>query len=368
MSTETLTPVLETSNSAGALQIELATPGDDQELRDLLHAMPMGERIQVKFLREPSFFAAAAIQGHRVQVIVGRKRGRIIGFGTRAIRRCYINGQPTEAGYLADLRLIASQRGGTALARGYRFLRRLHEENPVDVYSTVIVEDNQRAISTIASGRAGLPAYAPMGRVLTPMIQLRGRRAKISTEGEIRRGDISLLPAIVERLNAERLQFAPAYTVDDFTGGRFPGFGVEDFYVLSRGDRIAAVAGAWDQQTLRQTVISGYGGWLNRLRPLCNLFRRPPLPSPGTTLRYFTVSFVAADDAPALAALMRHIYNDAVGGPWSHFTLALHEDDPRSAIFKAYRRDHFAGRLYAVMFDQSADLDGRVPYVDAGML
>ena len=176
------------------------------------------------------------------------------------------------------------------------------------------------------------------------------------------------MPAIVERLNEARLQFAPAYTVDDFSSGRFPGFGVGDFCVLLRGGRIAAVAGVWDQHAMRQTVISGYGGWLKHLRPLCNVVRRPPLPSPGATLRYFTLSFVAADDTPALAALVRQIYNDAVGGPWSHFTLALHEDDPRSAIFKDYRCDHFAGRLYAVTFDQVAELDARVPYVDAGLL
>ena len=369
MSTDLLNrPANGTTASDGKLHLELATDEDDWDLRQLLHSMPMGERVQVKFLREPSFFQAAAIQGHLVQVIVGRRNGRIIGFGTRAIRRCYINGQPQDAGYLADLRLVGEERRGTALVRGYRFLRELHAQDPVLVYSTVIVEDNQRAISTIASGRAGLPTYTPLGRVLTPMIQLTRSRPEHANAGVIHRGDASLLPAIVEKLNENRLQFAPLYSEGDFTSGRFPNFRVHDFYALMRDGNVAAVAGVWDQHAFRQTVVSGYGGWLKRLRPVINLGRRQRLPPAGTELRYFTVSFVACDNAADLAVLMRRIHNDALGGPWSHFTLALHEDDPRAEVLAEFPRDHFAGRLYAVTFDGPADLDDRIPFVDAGLL
>ena len=353
--------------SSNALRLELAVPEDDRQLRELLHEMPMGERIAVKFLREPSFFQAKSVLGEQVQVIVGRRGGRIVGFGTRALRRSYINGELTRSGYLSDLRLIESERRGTSLARGYRFLREIHEQDPVDVYSTVIVEDNAAAIATIASGRAGLPMYTPLGRVLTPMIQLKRRLPEIEEHGQVVRGNDTMLPAIVDRLNENRQQCAPIYKVEDFTAGRFPEFSPEDFYVLKRGNRIAA-AGVWDQHAFRQTVIDGYGSWLKVARPLVNIARRPKLPPPGTALRYFNVSFVATDDVDALAVLLRRIYNDAIGGPWSHFTIALHERDPRKAVLQDYRKDNFAGRLYAVTFDGPPTLDDRVPHVDAGLL
>lgn len=350
---------------ASATLFDLATPDDDAQLRQLFRETPMGQSIEVAFLREPNFFRAAGMQGDHVQVIVARRGDRIVAAGTRALRRSFINGQETNAGYLADLRLHEEVRGGTVLFRGYRFLRELHADGRADVYSTVIVEDNRRAISTIASGRAGLPTYTPLGRVLTPVISLHRKLPPI--EADIVRGSMEMLPQIVAKLNKNRLQFAPAYAVEDFTGGRFPDFRPEDFYVLRRGGRIAGVAGVWDQHRFRQIVVTRYGGWL-RLRPLINWFRRPPLPPPGEPLRYFYVSFTSTDDAPALAALLCRIYNDAVGGPWTHFTLALHERDPRAAALSDYRSTHFAGRLYAVTFDGLPQLDARIPFVDAGLL
>jgi hypothetical protein len=346
--------------------IEPARPADDAELRQLLREMPMGRAVEVVFLREPSFLAAAAVQGTEVQVFVGRLGGRVIGSGTRAVRPSYVNGRRILAGYLADLRLRPEHRGGTFVARAYRFLRDLHQDGLVEVYSTVIVEDNERALATIAANRAGLPRYTPLGRVRTPALWLRRRKAPLP--GEIVRGSPELLPDIVARLNENRLQFAPAYSEEDFRGGRFRGFRVEDFYVLLRAGRVAGVAGVWDQRSFRQTVVVRYRGWLGRLRPVVNLVRRPPLPPPGRPLAFFYLAFLSTDDVDAFAALLRRAYNDAVGGGWTHFVVGLHERDPRAAVLDDYAHTPFGGRLFAVTMDGPPDLDGRVPYVEAALL
>jgi hypothetical protein len=177
-----------------------------------------------------------------------------------------------------------------------------------------------------------------------------------------------MLPEIVAKLNDNRFQFAPAYTEADFLDGRLRGFRVEDFYVLRRQGRVAGVLGVWDQHSFRQTVIVGYHGWLGTFRPLVNLFRRPPLPPPGQALRFFYVTFVATDDTPAYAALLRRAYNDAVGGPHTHFVVSLHERDPRAAVLGEYARTPFGGRLFAVTMDDPPDLDDRIPYVEAALL
>jgi hypothetical protein len=354
------------SKSTSSLVIELARPEDDAELRAMLREMPMGTNIEVVFLREPNFFEAASIQGAEVQTFVGRLGGRIIGVGTRAIRPTFINGKRTDAGYLADLRLRAEHRGGTFVARAYRFLRQVHQDGRVAIYSTVIVQDNEIALKTIAANRAGLPRYTPLGRILTPAIYLRNRLPLL--DGDIIHGSIDLLPEIVAKLNENRLQFAPAYSEEDFRSGRLHGFRVEDFYVLMRQGRIAGVVGRWDQRYFRQTVVVRYRGLLGTFRPLINLFRRPPLPPPGVPLKFFYLAFLATDDTAAFAALLRKAYNDAIGTYLTHFVVGLHEDDSRAAVLKSYPRTAFAGRLFAVTLDEPPNLDGRVPYVEAAFL
>jgi hypothetical protein len=349
------------------LTIEPAQPADDADLRQLLRDTPMGTAVQVVFLREPNFFNATSILGPRVQVFVGRIEGRVIGVGTRVVRPSHINGRHVDAGYLADLRIRSEYRRSVYVARAYRFLRDLHQQDSVDVYSTLIVEDNEIALRTIAANRAGLPRYTPLGRILTPAIHLPRRRATAPGE-DIVRGRLDLLPEIVAKLNENRLQFAPAYTEDDFLSGRLRDFRVEDFYVFRRGHRIAGVAGVWDQTSFRQTVIVRYHGWLGRLRPLINFVRWPPLPNPGTPLPYFYLAFLATDSVPVFAALMRQVIHDRADGRYSHFVVGLHERDPRVAVLADHPHTPFAGRLFAVTMDGPPDLDDRVPYIEAALL
>ncbi len=352
---------------ARGLRFELARPGDDADLRALLRATPMGGAVSVAFLREPDFFRAARAQGTFVQVFVARSGGKIAAVASRAVRPSYVNGRPVDAGYLGDLRIRPEHRGGPILARGFRFLREsLHADGRVRVYGTLIVGDNAAALSTVASGRAGLPRYADLGRVLTPMISLARPRPDLG--GDVVRAAASDLPEIVRRLNEERLQLAPAYREEDFLDGRFPGFRIEDFLLLRRGRRLAGVLGAWDPSSFRQTVVAGYRGWLGALRPAVNLVRRPPLPPPGGAIRIRYAAFPAADDVAAFRVLLRRIQRESAGGAWDYLAIGLHERDPRAAALAEYPRIPFFGRLFAVTFDGPPELDGRVPFVEAATL
>lgn len=332
------------------VEFDLARPEDDGPLRALLRETPMGGDIRVAFLREPNFFHTTGIQGSFAQVLVARLDGRVVGVGTRATRPGYVNGQRVETGYLADLRLHPSCRGGTTLVRGYRFLRTLHEDGRTEIYGTVIVDDNRPALGTIAANRAGLPSYTDLGRILTPMIPLQCPMPTI--QADIVRGSPELLPAIVARLNEDRRQLAPAYHESDFLGGRFRGFQLTDFRVLRRGSRIAGVMGTWDQNSFRQTVVTGYGG----------------RPAPGAPLRYLHVAFAATDDLSAFRALLRRIYNESMGGVPLHLVAGVHERDPRAEALREYPHTPFAGRLFAVTFDGPPELDPRLPHVEPALL
>jgi hypothetical protein len=359
-------------------EIELATAADDHKLRELLRSSPIPGQISVTFEREPSFFDSCHIRGNFFQVGVGRDRrtGEIVGLGTRSVSSGFINGQPQPLGYLADLRLRPQYRGGTLIARGYRFLRQLHRDHRTQLYTTIIFSENQAALTTIASGRAGLPQYHDMGTIHSPGINIRGVEPPIDAACEILRGSEELLPAIIECLNRNnsRRQFAPVHTVTMFRN-QWRDFRIEDFYVAVRRSEVVGVVGCWDQSSFKQTRVAGYGPRLRWMVPLVNTLRpvtrAPRFPKPGEEVAYFYLSFIAIDDddLPIFRALLRSAYNAAVGHGYLYAILALHERDPLLPALRDYSFTPFSGRLFCVTFEDGEnlfrELDGRAPYLEA---
>ena len=279
-------------------------------------------------------------------------------------------------GYLADLRLDDQYRGGTLIARGYRFLRQLHEDHRARLYTTMIFSGNHAALGTIASGRAGLPQYHDMGLVYSPGINIRRTKPPINAGCDILRGSEDLLPDIVECLsrNNSRRQFAPVQTIAMFKS-RWRDFRVTDFYVAVRGSRVTGVLGCWDQSSFKQTRIAGYGPRLRWMTPAANAVRpimgTPLFPKPGQEVAYFYISFIAVDDdnLQIFRTLLRGAYNDAVGTRYLYAILALHERDPLLPALRDYSLTPFSGRLFCVTFEDGEDLyrslDGHVPYLEA---
>jgi hypothetical protein len=359
-------------------EIGLASAADDPELRALLRHSPIPATISVTFEREPDFFESCRIRGDFVQVAVGRDRrdGRIIGLGTRSITPAFINGVPMPLGYLADLRLEAEFRGGTLIARGYRFLRHLHEDRRTNFYATVIFSSNQTALKTLATGRAGLPHYHDMGVIHSPGIRIRRRKPITAAGYEIRRGSQELLPEIIDCLNRNnaRRQFAPMHSIDMFCH-RWRGLCPEAFVVAIRHNRIIGVVGSWDQTSFKQTRIAGYRALLRWLVPFANAlspWTGTLYPKPGDLVPHLYLGFIAVDhdDLDVFAALLRRALNNAAEGRYLYAIIALHECDPLLQVVWRYSRIRFSGRLFCVTLDEDGqqvyqNLDGRIPYLEA---
>jgi hypothetical protein len=371
-------PVLPSRRLSSRFEIALANAEDDRELRELLRNSPVPGQISVTFEREPSFFNSCRIRGDFFQACVGRDRrtGKIIGLGTRSVAPAFVNGEATGLGYLADLRLEQQYRGGALIVRGYRFLRQLHEDCRTRFYMTVIFSENHAALTTIASGRAGLPRYHDQGIIHCPGINIRRAQPAIRASCEIVRGSEDLLPKIVGCLNRNnsRRQFAPIHTVEMFRN-RWRHFRIEDFHVALRGSSVVGVVGCWDQSSFKQTRIVGYGSRLRWMVPLANLARpltrAPRYPRVGQEVPYFYLSFIAidGDDLRVFRALLRSAYNAAAGAGYLYAILALHERDPLLPALSDYSLTPFSARLFCVTFDDGEDLvrelDGRVPYLEA---
>jgi hypothetical protein len=363
----------------------LAVSEDDHELRRLLAAMPMPGAIAIRMEREPSYLAAAAVEGRFRQTLTVRdgNDGRLVGLGSRSVSERHVNGVPAPIGYLSNLRLLPEHRGGVVLARGYAFLRELHNDQRTQLYLTTIVDDNTAAMQLLTSQRAGMPLYHPVGRYLTAAISLAQPRRTADTVGfQIRAGRTDDLPLLLEFLRnlGPRRQFFPQYEERDFfqSGGLLRDLSAEDLLLAFRDGQIVGTFAAWDQTSFRQNVIHGYAMPLRWLRPMHNLWASvrggPRLPPPGAHLRCLMGALPLAekDDHAVFDALLEAQLARSAGKTWDYLLVGMHEKDPLLPVVRRYPARWYTTRLYLVCWDDGHDqlrsLDQRPPYLELGSL
>jgi hypothetical protein len=365
-------------------RFDLATEADDADLRRVLAETPMPGRIAISFRREPSYFAAAEVDGRFRQVVAARdtESGRIVGFGSRSVCQRYVNGLPTPVGYLSSLRLLAEHRNRGLVARGYAYFRRLHADGRAPLYLTTIADGNALALRLLTSGRAGLPRYHPAGRFLTaaiPCRKMRHTRAE-SPALRLRPATLADRPAIIDFLDrvGPQRQFFPCYSRDDlFTpGGPLRGLRPEDMLLALRDGAIVGTLGSWDQCGFRQTVVHGYGPPLGWVRPIYNACARwtgrPRLPGAGDRFRFRSAALpLVADDAPGVfAALLAAAL--ARCGDSDYLLIGLHESDPLLPVVRRWRATWYPTCLFYVCWDDGESvrrsLDERPPYLELGSL
>ena len=368
------------------LRFELARPQDDAELRQVLAATPMAGKVAVSFRREPSFFAAAQLEGEFHQTLLVREtaRDRIVALGSRSVRQRFINGVAMPVGYLGGLRVLPQHRNGLVLARGYRFLHELHGDRRTPIYLTTIAEGNDAAQSILTSGRAGLPCYDFCGNYLTGVIPLtrQAAHANVPPGIVIRAATIKDLPQLCKFLEAVGLtrQFFPCYRPTDWFSqvATFHGLQANELLLAWRGDQIVGSLAGWDQSSFRQIVIEQYGTALAWSAPIYNAWAAlkgsPKLPKVGEALRYLTgaLPIVAADDRQIFAALMETMLARSLGRGHSHLLVGMHERDPLLDVVKRFQSAVFMTGCYLVYWEDGAALrqqiDERTPYLELGCL
>jgi hypothetical protein len=283
-----------------------------------------------------------------------------------------------NVGYLSGLRLLPEIRRSSALARGYAALKKLHDENPVPVYLTTIIESNREARDLLTSGRAFLPYYLDRGRYFSYAINLRKRRRKYSSGVKIRRGDEVGLSSILSFLleHGQRYQFFPLLEEKDFGTDFLRGLRPADFRsaVDERGE-IIGVAAVWDQSAFKQNRVQGYAPLIRMLRPAINGFLSMtgfrPLPAPGETLGslYLAFNCVRENDPEIFRALLERIYSEHQGGEYHFLVVGLHERDPLRKTLRRFPAFRYASRCYLVCWNDGLDFakslnSERTPYLE----
>lgn len=365
------------------MQFRLADPSHEPQLRALLRQDEMPGWVRLRFEREPDYFHAAATQGGVHQTIVALDGDTVLGAGSRAIREMWIDGAPRHFGYLGGLRSRPEARRHTGLARGYAFLRRLHEDGLTRGYLTTVIDANNAVRELLTSGRAGLPDYRDLGVLHTYSLAARQRRERL------RRGEVAVAQAAAEAWSeivaflaehGPRRQFFPVVRTEDLGTPLWRGLQATDFFVArDRSGRVLGTLASWDQTSFKQTRVTGYHAWLRATRPLVNVGLRaaglPRLPCAGALLRTrFLCLICIRDDTPGvLEALLDHACAHAAVQGADQVCLGLHERDPLARAMRGRRALRYTSRVYCVSWpDGDTRQDGldshRPPHLEVALL
>jgi hypothetical protein len=296
-----------------------------------------------------------------VLVCCDREQGRIVGVGSRSVRCVYIDGAPTPVGYLSMLRGVPQARGNIGLARGYRYLKELHGDGAVPYYFTTILDDNAEAVQVLTSGRAGLPIYQPLARLVTYLIPLARRRQGQLTSGTVSRGERNLLAQAVAHLNEwnRRYQFAPVYTLQDMIGETdlLPGFSWENLYVFRDGEKVVGTLGVWDQAAFKQTVVTAYSRQMQAMRPIYNLFAAARglsrLPEAGASITILYAAF-ASGDTPVFAELLDHARTDWYNAGYDYLAVGFAAESECASLAARHATQRIDSTLYVVSWPDQA--------------
>jgi hypothetical protein len=355
-------------------------PADDADLRALLRDNAMHGWVAMSLEREPSYFLGEGLMGPSISVIARdlRAAARPVGMYSCTDLPVHIDGRPTQAGYLAGLRVDPVYRHRLRVVRnGFASIDVLAPIQAGPPFRfTSIASDNEAARRLLEARLPGMPVYRPAGRVETLALSTRHARDN-GLLIPARRADIPALVAFYNR-HARGYQFAPVLSADWLLGlSAERGLALHDFWLLWQAGEIRGCLAVWDQRAYKQVVARAYRFPLRLLRRPYNawaaLARRIALPAPGQRLEQAFLAFFALHPAVAplavdvlRAALHRVALKGARVG-----VLGLSVDHPLMAPLRA--RLHPRGLITCIETVSAPDaapptLDGRPVQPEVALL
>jgi hypothetical protein len=285
--------------------VQPASAADSAEILDLLEESVSPGNLALIYTRRPDAYRSFLAEGREAHLMVWRDawEGRIAGLSAHAVHECFIDHRPEKVVYVFGLRFrrgYLAKRVLLCLPGTYRAIIDQFYPHGVRYFLTAILQDNLPARRLLTKERAHMPRHT----FLCPYHALTflTRRGALSLPDSYRfrpatREDREALADFLA-VEGARSNFFPARIGDLF--GRHPELSWESFYLLTdRQGRILACGAVWDQVSYKQYIVAGYAGklrWLALVSPLLRALGYPPIPKPGTTLRFFVLAFWCVKD------------------------------------------------------------------------
>lgn len=359
--------------------IRPATFEDGAAILDLVRRTPQDGLLRLNFERDPDFFLGAFVTCEEPDVWVAEAApGTLAAVFNIGRRTVYINGEPRSVRYAHDLRIDPAARGGLLLHRMFRQLRRVLA--PGEWMQTVILDGNEASLSTVGSGRAGLPGYYPAGAIETHLLYTAGRRhLRVARGPHVRRATVEDLPrmqAFLDREAASR-QYFPRHELrrmlaeDRYYSGLAP----RNFLLAFVDGELAGLLGDWDQHAFKRTRVLAYPGALRWIRHGYNAVSAVAggmqLPAAGECFHYRSLHTICirGDDPALFRALVDRALAD--NRDCDALVCGFFAGDPLATVVASYPRRTMRSQHFLVSYegDPRPGLDaGRAPYVDVARL
>lgn len=361
--------------------IRPATAGDGAQILDLIRRTPQHGLLTLNFERDPDFFLGARVSCEDPDVWVAEDDdapGRIVAVINIGWRTVYVDGVPRRVRYGHDLRIDPAFRGGMLLHRIFRRLKK--ELAPGEWMQTVILDGNDVSLSTVGSGRAGMPTYYPDGTIETHLLFTAGRRhLRVADDLQVRRataGDLAAMQAFLDREGAQRRYF-PRLDLERLHAGDpyYAGLVPENFLLAFDGDVLAGMLGDWDQKAFKRTRVIDYPGPLRWVRHGYNAVSAIAggmhLPAAGECFRYRSLHTVCVrqDDPRVFRALLDRALAD--NRDCDALVCGFFAGDPLATALQHYRRRTMRSLHFLVCYDgdpRPGPGTARAPYIDVARL
>ena len=344
----------------------LATEQDSDVLCRLLEDSPMDGEISITLERQPNYFYAAHVQCSDPLIIVAsnessRTVGGVFAAGTRPV---YVNGSLTDIRYLSDMRISPSFRKGLLMPRGFKYLKQNILKK--DEYAqTLVLTENKSALKLLTSQRANLPYYHSAGDYNCYAISTQQKINISSNSLNIRRANCHDLDAMQLFFDeeAKTKQFYPYYDFSELKqSAYYRDIAIHDFFLAFEKDKLAGIAGLWDQTQFKQIRVQKYSKGLSIFRPIYNLiapwYSGIKLPKVGSIFNYLYLhSIVCRNNSPEiLRTMLKAIFSELSSLDFSYVMLGLDGKDSLNGAVKNLKKLNYPGKHFLVSLNRESPL------------
>jgi len=272
---------------------------------------------------------------------------RLVGYAMICRKKLYVNSQPREIGYLANMYVLpeARKKGWLYKASESLFKEALEE---VGLGYAVTMFGNKKTETMIGRRIQKFP-FIPFSKIIginavqNILITFDKRNRSSWTVSPATLSDIPQIARLLDEEFRGRL-FGPVMTERNLlkTIADRPGFSVSDYYIAKKDGRIVGVCSAWDVSAIRKVRVMAYRKQYRLIKVLHGMVAPvlgfPALPATGEPFREIVINDFGMEnrDPRILKALITHVYHEKRKLGYNMVQIGSYEGDPILTATKGF--------------------------------
>ena len=342
-----------------------------KDILNLLETIPTKGMLRMVYTRRPDAVASFLDDGPKVDIQLIEDSSHTIAYmSVCAQNSYYLNGKPTDMGYVSALR--KNQSFAYRIPWFDLFFKQYEQTMQSEYFFCSVMRSNTHAIDVVTRRYTDRPPFKQVGSY-TLYIANTHRISRTSVDGvsfhRAETVDGAALREFLTREGAKRPLFPTTVDIEKGTHG----VNKENSYVLMKGATIVGFGSVVDQRSKKQFIIQQYAWYLRvarLLNPLWKALGLMSLPKPGEVIHCPTLThLLVSNDDPELHALLV--------GELAHITapnanlcmLALPDKSPHRSQFESGYHMKIRNNLYMMNKDDKLpQIDETLLYTDALLL